>query len=203
MIVTISNEYGTGAVAIAHDVAEALGWELIDEQLPVVVAKRLESSPEEVEAAEDARRSVGERIMSGLELATPEMGVPAVGETFDERCLREVQAAVREYAAHGDVVMVQRAANMILGRRADVLRVFVYAPREWRVHHIMDATGADEKTAAKEVERVDAARRSYIADWYDRQWGARENYDVMIDSSSAGHAGAVALILAAVRERPH
>ncbi len=203
MIVTISNEYGTGAVAVAHDVAQALGWDLIDEQLPVVVAKRLESSPEEVEAAEDTRRSVGERIMSGLELATPEMGVPATGETFDERCLREVQAAVREYAAHGNVVMIGRAANTILGRRADVLRVFVYAPRDWRIHHVMNGTGADEKTATKEVERVDAARRSYLADWYDRQWGARENYDLMIDSSSAEHAGAVALVVAAARERLH
>lgn len=201
MIVTISNEYGTGAVAVAHDVAEALGWELIDEQLPVVVAKRLQTSPEDVEAAEDTRRSVGERIMSGLELATPEMGMPVAGETFDERCLREVQTAVREYAANGDVIMIGRAAHMILGRRADVLRVFVYAPRDWRIRHVMNGTGADEKTAAKEVDRVDAARRSYLADWYDRQWGARENYDLMIDSSAAGHAGAVALIVAAARER--
>jgi len=201
MIVTISNEYGTGAVAVAHDVAEALGWELIDEQLPVVVAKRLQTSPEDVEAAEDTRRSVGERIMSGLELATPEMGMPVAGETFDERCLREVQTAVREYAANGDVIMIGRAAHMILGRRADVLRAFVYAPRDWRIRHVMNGTGADEKTAAKEVDRVDAARRSYLADWYDRQWGARENYDLMIDSSAAGHAGAVALIVAAARER--
>lgn len=201
MIVTISNEYGTGAVAVAHDVAEALGWELIDEQLPVVVAKRLQTSPEDVEAAEDTRRSVGERIMSGLELATPEMGMPVAGETFDERCLREVQTAVREYAANGDVIMIGRAAHMILGRRADVLRVFVYAPSDWRIRHVMNGTGADEKTAAKEVDRVDAARRSYLADWYDRQWGARENYDLMIDSSAAGHAGAVALIVAAARER--
>lgn len=201
MIVTMSNEYGTGAVAVAHDVAEALRFELIDEQLPVVVAKRLQSSPEEVEAAEDTRKSVGERIMSGLELATPEIGTPSTGETFDERCLREVQAAVREYAAHGNVVMVGRAANMILGRRPDVLRVFVYAPRDWRIRHVMNGTGADEKAAAKEIDRVDAARRSYLADWYDGRWGARENYDLMVDASAAGRAGATALVVAAVRER--
>ena len=201
MIVTISNEYGSGAVAAGHDVADALGYELIDRQLPVVVAKRLQSSPEEVEAAEDTRKSVGERIMSGLELATPEMGIPAVGETFDERCVREVQTAVREYAARGSVVMVGRAANMILGRREDVLRVFIYAPRDWRVQHVMRGADVDEKAAVKEVDRIDAARRSYLADWYDKQWGARENYDLMIDSASAGHDGIVALMLAAARER--
>jgi cytidylate kinase len=201
MIVTISNEYGAGAVAIAADAARALGYELVDEQLPVVVAKRLGTSPEEVEAAEDARRSVGERIMSGLELATPEMGVPAVGETFDERCVREVQSAVREYAAHGNAVIVGRGANQILGRRPDVLRVFMHAPRAWRIAHVATAGGVEEKTAKGEVDRIDAARRSYLADWYDVRWGAPENYDISIDTSTFGHKGAVATIVAAVRER--
>lgn len=201
MIVTISNEYGAGAVAIASDAARELGYELVDEQLPVVVAKRLGTSPEEVDAAENARRSVGERIMSGLELATPEMGVPSVGETFDERCVREVQSAVREYAAHGNAVIVGRGANQILGRRPDVLRVFMHAPRAWRIAHIATAGGVEEKTAKGEVDRIDAARRSYLADWYDAQWGGHENYDLSIDTSSFGRKGAVGMIVGAVRER--
>src|SRR5665213_3380954 len=126
MIVTISNEYGSGAVAIAR---------------------------EEVEAAEDTRRSVGERVLARLELATPEMAFASSEESFDERCLREVQTAVREYATHGDVVLVGRAASAILGRRPDVLRVFLHAPRDWRIHHVMDGTGTDQKTAAAEVDR--------------------------------------------------
>ena len=40
---------------------------------------------------------------------------------------------VREYAAHGNVVIVGRGAGAILGRRPDVLRVFLYAPRDRRV----------------------------------------------------------------------
>jgi cytidylate kinase len=201
MIVTISNEYGSGAIVIARDAAEALGYEFVDEQLPVVVAKRLQSSPEEVEAAEDTRRSVGERILTGLEMATPEIGAPMSGETFDERCLREVQAAVREYAAHGDVILVGRAAGAILGRRPDVVRVFIHAPRDWRIHHVMDGTGADAKTAASEVDRIDAARRGYMEEWYDLRWGDPQRYDLCIDASSFGHDAVVALLVAAVRSR--
>ena len=48
MIVTISNEYGAGALAVAKRAAETLGYEFVDQQLPVVVAKRLRISPEEV-----------------------------------------------------------------------------------------------------------------------------------------------------------
>jgi len=199
MIVTISNEYGSGAVAIARDAAAALGYEFVDEQLPVVVAKRLQSSPEEVEAAEDAGRSVGERILSRLELATPEMAMISTEETFDERCLREVQTAVREYAAHGNVVLVGRAASAILGRRADVLRVFLHAPRDWRIHHVMTGTGVDAKTAAAEVDRIDRARRGYLLEWYELRWGETGAYDLAIDTASFGHAAAVAAVVAAVR----
>jgi cytidylate kinase len=201
MIVTISNEYGTGAVAIARDVAERLGYELVDEQLPVVVAKRLQTTPEDVEAAEDTSRSVGERILTGLEVATPEVAASVPGESFDKRLLREVQATVREYAAKGNVVIIGRASFAILGRRSDVLRVFLHAPRDWRVHHVMHGGGVDDRTATHEVDRIDKARRSYLADWYDLKWGAIGNYDLVIDVSSFGHDGSVALIEDAVARR--
>lgn len=201
MIVTISNEYGSGAVAIARDAATILGYAFVDEQLPVVVAKRLQTSPEEVEAAEDARRSMGERILERLELATPEMALSSTEETFEERCLREVQTAVGEYAASGDVVIVGRAAFAILGRRPDVVRAFFHAPRDWRIHHVMDGTGADEKTAAAEVDRVDAARRSYLLEWYELRWGETDAYDLSIDTASFGHRASVATLVAAVRAR--
>src|SRR5665213_2488249 len=102
MIVTISMEYGTGAKAIAAAAAAALGYEVIDDQLPVVVAKRLQISERAVEAAEDSRRSFGERMMTGLELATPEVLSAPLPENFDETMLRAVQTAVREYAARGN-----------------------------------------------------------------------------------------------------
>jgi cytidylate kinase len=199
MIVTISNEYGTGAVSIARGAAQALGYELVDEQLPVVVAKRLQTSPEAVEAAEDTQPSVGQRFLAGMELSTPEVATADLGETFDEQCLREVQGAVREYAAHGNVIIVGRGSSAILGRRPDILRVFMHAPREWRIRHVMAGTGADEKSASAEVDRIDAARRAYLLQWYDLRWGAQANYDLAIDTSTFENDEAVQLLAGAVR----
>lgn len=200
VIVTISNEYGTRALSIAKLAAVQLGYEFIDRQLPVVVAKRLRVTPEDVEAAEDSSRSIGEMLISGLEVATPEI-TPNLGETFDAECLREVQNAVREYAAHGNVVIAGRGASAILGRRADVLRVFMHAPRDWRVHSVMDLFGEDEKTAAAEVERIDKARRAYLRDWYSVDFGSPANYDLSIDTSTFGIEASAALIVEAVRAR--
>ncbi|HTX56918.1 MAG TPA: cytidylate kinase-like family protein [Candidatus Acidoferrales bacterium] len=201
MIVTISNLYGSGAVAIAGRVAEALDYELIDRQLPVVVAKRLQITPVQAQAADETGRSLGARLLTSLELATPEVAVAGFGETFDEEFVREVQAAVREFAARGNVVIIGRAAGAILGRRPDVLRVFMYAPRDRRIERVVAERGLDHKAAAAEVERIDRARRAHLRDWYDVEIGSPAIVDLAIDTVTFGEEGAARLIVSAVRSR--
>jgi cytidylate kinase len=201
VIVTISNEYGSGAVAVAARVAELLGYELVDRQLPVVVAKRLHISPEDVEVSEDMARTVGERLLEGLELSTPELAESSTEEPFDETLLRAVQVAVREYAAHGNVVIVGRGAGAILGPRPDVLRVFMHAPRDWRVDHIVNAMHVDAATARREIDRVDRARAAYLKDWYEIRFGDPLHNDLAVDTSTFGEEGSAALIVAAVSAR--
>jgi cytidylate kinase len=200
VIVTISNRYGCGAVAIAHLAAERLGYEYVDEQLPVVVAKRLMTSASAVESAEDAAATMSERMLRALESGTPELrGQPAV--PFDEECLREVQEAVREYAAHGNAVIVGRGANAVLGRRSDVLRVFMHAPRDWRIHRVMEGHRVDEKTAAAEVDRIDRARAEYMRTYYALAWTDPENYELCIDTSALDPQACAQIIVTAVQHR--
>lgn len=200
MVVTISNRYGCGAIAIAHLVAERLNYAYIDEQLPVVVAKRLMTSAAAVLSAEDAGKSVSERMLLALESGTPELrGLPR--ESFDEECLREVQEAVREYAFHGNAVIVGRGANAILGPKPGVLRVFMHAPKDWRIHHVMEGHRVDEKTAAAEVERIDRARTEYMRVYYGLTWADPANYDLCIDTSTFGPQGSAEIVVRAVEAR--
>jgi CMP/dCMP kinase len=202
VLITISNSYGCGAIAIAQLVAQRLGYEYVDQQLPVVVAKRLQTSPEAVESAENAGKSMSERMLRALKFGTPELGgANPPGANFDEECLREVQEAVREFAAHGNAVLVGRGANAILGRRADVLRVFMHAPRDWRIEHIMEGHGVDERTAATELDRVDRSREAYMRTYYGINWGDPENYDLSIDTARFGTQGSAELIIRAVEAR--
>ena len=200
MVVTLSNEYGSGALAVAQRVAAELGYEYVDEQLPVVVAKRLRVRREAGEANDETKRSLGERFLSVLERATPELA-SASSESFDEERLRAVQESVREYAAHGDAVIVGRGASAILGARADVVRVFILAPREWRVTRLVETTGVRRDAAEAEVERVDRARAAHLRDWYGLTFGDPNNYDLCIDASRFDPAAAAELIVTAVRSR--
>jgi cytidylate kinase len=199
VIVTISNEYGSGALEIARRVAGTLAYEYVDEQLPVVVAKRLRVTRQAVEANEEAAPTLGERFLSGLERATPELAEASAAEPFDEELLRAVQDAVREYAAHGNVVIVGRGASAILSSRPDVLRVFISAPRTWRVARVAEATHERLETVEAEVDRIDRARDAYMKEWYGVTFGDSKGYDLCIDSSRLGAAECAAIIVSAVR----
>jgi len=201
VIVTISNEYGSGALDIAKQVAATLQYEYVDQQLPVVVAKRLRVRPEAVEANEDAVPTLGERFLSGLERATPELAAASATPPFDEELLCAVQDAVREYAVHGNVVIVGRGASAILGARADVLRVFIGAPREWRVERVAAETNSPREEAQAELDRVDRARAAYMRDWYGAAFGDARQYDLCIDASRLSRSQCAALIVEAVRSR--
>jgi cytidylate kinase len=201
MIVTISNQYGAGGWSVARSAAEALGYEFVERQLPVVVAKRLSIPVEEAEDDEVTYRGAGEQFLTGLELSTPELAEFSITPNFDETVLRAVQDAVREYAAHGDVVIVGRGAGAILGRRPDVLRVFLYAPRERRTQFIVQHFGVDAKTAEKEIDRIDKGRAAYLREWYGLTFGDPANYDLCIDTSALGEDASAAAIVDAVRTR--
>jgi cytidylate kinase len=140
-------------------------------------------------------------MLRALEYGTPELGGRQDAPTFDEECLREIKEAVREYAAHGNAVIVGRGANAILGRRPDVLRVFMYAPREWRIQHIMEGHGVDERTATAEVERIDRARTQYMEAYYGIKWVDHNNYDLALDTSVFGVEGSAEVIVRAVQSR--
>lgn len=201
MIVTVSNEYGCGALAIAAEAARVLGYRYVDEQLPVVVAKRLRISPEEVDAREDSTRSLGERMMESLERATPELAIASSALPLDEDLVRAVADAVHAYARKGNCVMIGRGAWAILREQTDVVRVFMHAPREWRIAHLLETTHVSRETATAEIDRVDRARVAYIKQWYGLTFGDARNYDLAMDTSRVPPAQCAAAIVAAVRDR--
>jgi cytidylate kinase len=199
MIVTISREYGAAGRAVTRGLAERLGYRLIDDDLPVVVAARLGTSPEVVENEEYRAPTFGERLLQSFSTAVPEAFQPAPPiDDLPAETQREVERLIREAAAHGDVVIVGRIANAVLGPRPDLLRVFLYAPLDWRVAHIQESLGVSEAVARSEIARVDNNRRAFARDRYQSEWGEPHAYDLLVDVGRFGVERAVALIAAAV-----
>jgi cytidylate kinase len=166
-----------------------------------VVAKRMQISAAQAQAADETGRSLGARLLTSLELATPEVVVTNFGQSFDDDYVREVQEAVREFAAQGNVLIVGRAGGAILGRRDDVLRVFMYAPRDWRIERVAAEFGLERKAAQAEVDRIDRARRAHLRDWYRVEQGSPEIVDLALDTSHFSQPRCAQVIVTAVRGR--
>jgi len=198
MIITVSREYGAAGRAVTRGLAERLGYRLLDEDLPVVVAARLGTSPEAVESMEHHRTGFGHRLLRSLSVAMPEAFEPAPDvEDLADVTQREIETIIREAAAEGNAIVVGRLGNFVLRDRPDVLRVFLVAPLPWRAAQIAEALGIEEPAARTEIARVDGGRRSYARERYDFDWGDPHHYDLVVDVSRFGVEGTIALIDAA------
>jgi len=198
MVITISREYGAQGRAVTHGLAERLGYRLLDEDLPVVVAARLGTSPEAVEAIEYRQVGFGTRLLRSFTAAVPEAFQPSPEvDDLTAATQRGIADLMHEAAAAGNVIVVGRLGNVVLRDRPDVLRVFLAAPLPWRVARIVESLGVSDAAARTEIARVDRGRRSYARERYDFDWGDPHYYDLVLDVSRFGVDGTIALIDAA------
>jgi cytidylate kinase len=198
MIITISREYGAAGRAVTNGLAERLGYRLLDEDLPVVVAARMGTSPEVVEGMEYRPATFGRRLLRSLGAGQPEAFAPVTEvEDLHAETQREVERLIHEAADAGDVIVVGRLGNIVLRDRPNVLRVFLTAPLPWRIAHIQESLGCDPAPARSEIARVDGGRRAYAREQYDFDWGDPHFYDLVLDVAHFGVEGACALIDAA------
>jgi cytidylate kinase len=201
VIVTISREYGAAGLAVADGVARALGYSLLTDDLPASVAQRLGTTQDVVASHAGAEPPLAERVLGGLEAATPEAVSPPsrVVDRFDEDVRREIERSVREHADRGEVVILGRMASVVLAGRPGMVRVFLTAPKAWRVERLCEAFGFTPERAKAEIARVDARRRNYARERFNVVWASPDGYDLVVDTSRFGIDGAVELIVAAVR----
>ena len=202
MIVTISREYGAAGLAVADGVATALAYELFTDELPERVAAKLGTSAGEVAERASSEPSFAERLLAGMGESTPQVvsaQIPSLAGDFDESVRREIEAAIRERAARGNVVILGRNAGAVLGSRHDLIRTFLTADLEWRVARIVASFGGERPQVLADIERIDAGRRKIAKERYKIAWGDARTYDLTIDVSRLGIAGAVTLVTQAVR----
>ena len=121
-IITLGREYCTGGRYIAEDVANALGIKLYDKELITMAAKHSGLSEEAVAASE--KRHTHSLLYS---LYTMGNELPLGDQVFILQ-----SRIIKQLAEEGPCVILGRCGDYVLRERKDVLRVFIYAPVEWR-----------------------------------------------------------------------
>ena len=149
----------------------------------------------------DRAPGFAERLLAGFSSAVPEVAQPAAlpVEDLAGASRREVERLVLAAAADGEVVILGRLGNAILGPRPDLVRVFIYAPLDWRIANVAGSLGCSTAAARSEIGRIDEARRAYAREQYRMAWGDSRNYDLAVSTARYGVDGAAGVIAAAVR----
>ena len=147
--------------------------EYVDQQLPVVVAKRLRVSPEAVEANEDAARTLGRALARRARTrdARTRRGLGRPSRSTKSCCARcRTRCASTPRAA--TCVIVGRGASAILGGRARrAARLHARAARMAHRARRRDDGQCAARPREAEVDRVDRARAAYMRDWYGLTFG--------------------------------
>ena len=182
-IITISREFGSGGRTIGHQVAEKLGIPFYDKELVEHIALESGFAPKFVE--ENGEHAPGRSLLS---YAFAPQGVPGVMNGLSTAdFLWNVQCnVIQQLAEKGPCVIVGRNADYILKDRPDAFHVFIHASMAFRADRIVRLYGESEKSPEARLQEKDKRRRINYQHYTGRTWGAAQNYDVSLCSSTIG-----------------
>jgi cytidylate kinase len=204
MLITVSRQFGAGGSEVARQVAAALGWRVVDNELLEAVAARAGLTPEHVAQREERCLTFVERLARTLAAGSPDIFPPpdTAGSAVDlpeAELVRITEVVVREIAAQDRVVMVGRAAAAVLARQTDALHVKLIAPRPFRIQIAAARLGCTPAQAAAMVDDTDKMRARYSREYYRRDWNDPINYHMVLNTGVLGFDGATEVVVGRAR----
>lgn len=176
VIVTIAREHGSCGKRIARLVAERMGVACYYKEMTALAAQEI---------------GLDRRFVSDINENAPEaLRSLYLSTDVVQQAIVAQEQIIRRIADSGSCVIVGRAADCVLSDYPDVVRVFIHAPREYRVKKVMEMYGDTEDEAQRSIARSDAARASYYNSISGDEWGDPHGYHLCIDSSCGVDAAA-------------
>ena len=169
VIITIAREHGTAGKHIGQLVAETLGIPCYYKEMTALAAQESGLAKEFISGINSDENAV----MRELYLSTSAVRQSVLAQ----------EKAINLIADQGSCVIIGRAADYVLRGRSDVLRIFIHAPKDYRVKKVMEMYGDTEAEGKKSIARSDMARGSYYKSISGQEWGDARQYELTIDSS--------------------
>lgn len=107
---------------------------------------------------------------------------------------------IKEIAEQSSAVIVGRSADYILRNNPNLIKIFIYAPMDYKIKNIMKNYHDTEKEAKKHITESNKARSTYYSVIANQTWGDKSNYDLCLDASS-GNDFIVKMICKYIRNR--
>ena len=135
-IITIGREFGSGGRELGKRLAEILGVKVYDKELITMASQKSGLSA-------DVLNHVDEKATSSL-LYTLAMGSSYLNNAaqnmnmpFNDRLFVTQSELIRNAAEDGSCVIVGRCADYVLRNAKNRIKIFIYAPNEYKYNRIM------------------------------------------------------------------
>lgn len=199
-IVTIAREFGSGGRQIGRHLAFILGVDFYDAEIITLVAKE---SGLDVDFVEEEEENTSSSLLYNLATTAGVIShgiFNAQNLPLQDKVYIAQQQVIREIAEKSPCVIVGRAANYILREREDVLNVFIYANKAYRIGEIAARHHLSRENAEKEVHKKDRSRAAHHRHYTDQEWGDPHNYHLSIDSELFDPFGCAEIIAAVYKK---
>ena len=183
-IITIGREFGSGGREIGKRLAELLGIAYYDKEIIEEIAKRTQLAESYVRQIVEQKPGVYYPITIGRTLHAQGSDYLLKQHTS---VYAEKTAVLREMAEKSPCVIVGRCADYILQDQKP-FRLFVYADMESKMARCRRKAETSEnltdRQLIKQIKQVDKNRARYYEYYTSQKWGARENYDLCVNTSA-------------------
>jgi len=195
-IITISREYGSGGRLIGKLVAESLGYDFYDKEIIDMAAQESGLSPDFIKKTEQNLSSgFLYNLLLGSSYSGTANGASSINGTqmlpLADQVFNAERKVILDLAKKGNCVIVGRCADYILNTSDEIdakslLNVFIYGNLEEKLKRIENLYKEPEQAAKKTIQQIDKRRANHYNTFTEATWGDRKNYDIMINSSTAG-----------------
>lgn len=183
-VITVSREYGAGGGEVARQLAEALGWELLDHEL-LHQAAAVEHVPDaDLERMDEKAISMVDRFQL---------------QPAHQKYIHGITAAAQQAAARGNVVLVGRGLRHVLGETPDAFHLRLVAPRQWRVERMAGLKQQSLDQVLVDCQTVDRTRERFTRYFFGAESLLPNQYDLVVNTGRVSLDEVVACALGVVR----
>ena len=194
-VINLGRQFGSGGKEIGEKLAKELNIAFYDKEL---IRLASEESGLCTEFFEQADEKASKTILGGL-LGTripflTEGAFPFNSYRSNDSLFKIQSDVIRELAGKQSCLFVGRCADYILREHPRCVNIFISAPRQARINHLVELHHISADEAEELIQRADKKRAAYYNYYSYKTWGAAETYHLCIDSSVLGLDGTVAFI---------
>ena len=197
LVITIGCEYGAKGNAIGRKIAEDLNIKFYNRELVDEIIEEVGIPKEIMEKVEEGGTIAGKGAEGDVR------GSFSKYADLTDRAIHVQKQIIRKLAEKESCVIIGRSADYILkdSDKINLLRAFIYAPDDVRIHNIMESHNLTEKDARILLLEKDKRYHKRHLALTGSNRGDCHNRNILIDSSYLGIEGTADYIEELVRRK--